>query len=105
MMTRVSVSQASRNLSHWINRAAYGGDTVILESHGRPKAVLMSLETFEGLLGIRQYLEQEPLPAAELQVGLRHAFDQAGYRTEEDILGLIREVKEEMAAELFAAES
>lgn len=104
-MTRVSVSQASRNLSHWINRAAYGRDTVILESHGRPKAVLMSVETYEDLLGIRQYLEREPLPTAELQDGLRHAFEQAGYTTEEDILGLIQKVKEEMAAELFESES
>ena len=104
-MTRVSVSQAGRNLSHWINRAAYGGDTVILESHGRAKAVLISMESYEGLLGIRQYLEREPLPIAELQNGLRQAFDQAGYTTEEDILGLIRDVKEEMASELFEPES
>lgn len=98
-MSRVSVSEAGRNLSHWINRAAYGQEYVILESHGRPKAVLIGMETFEELIGVRPYLERRPMLLSELRASLRESFEKSGYRTEEDILELIHEVKKELVAE------
>jgi hypothetical protein len=49
----------------------------------------------------RLSVEQELMPTSKLQHGLRQAFEEAGYMTEEDILKLIQEVKEEMAAEQF----
>ena len=98
-MSRVSVSEASRNLSHWINRAAYGQESVILESHGRPKAVLIGVEAFEELTRGRPEFGRERLPTAEFRAGFRRALEEAGYSTPEDIVRLIQEIKSELAAE------
>lgn len=98
-MARVSVSEASRNLSHWINRAAYGQESIILESHGRPKAVLIGMGVFEELLRHYPDLRREPMATDEFRTGFRQALAEAGYRTPEDIVRLIQEIKGEMLAE------
>ena len=38
----ISISEASRNLSHWVNQASYGRECVLLTSRGRVKAVVAS---------------------------------------------------------------
>ena len=98
-MSRVSVSEASRNLSHWINRAAYGQERIILESHGRPKAVLIGMEFFEELMRNHPELQREPMSTDEFRSGFRQALQEAGYHTPEDIVRLIQEIKVEMLAE------
>lgn len=98
-MSRVSVSEASRNLSHWINRAAYGQESIVLESHGRPKAVLIGLELFEELTRDRPEFKQERMSLTELRSGFRRALEEAGYDTPEDIVRLIEEIKVEMMTE------
>lgn len=98
-MSRVSISEASRNLSHWINRAAYGQESIVLESHGRPKAVLIGVELFEELTRNRPEFTKEPMAVDELRTGFRQSLEEAGYRTPEDIIRLIQEIKEEMVAE------
>jgi prevent-host-death family protein len=37
----VTVSEARKRLSELVNRVAYGGETVILEKHGKPVAKLV----------------------------------------------------------------
>jgi prevent-host-death family protein len=98
-MSRVSVSEASRNLSHWINRAAYGQESIILESHGRPKAVLIGVEVFEELTRDRPEFSQARLSLTELRTGFRRALEEAGYSTPDDIVRLIQEIKGEIMAE------
>lgn len=98
-MSRVSVSEASRNLSHWINRVAYGQESIVLESHGRPKAVLISVDVFEELTRNRPEFNQERMSLDEFRSGFRRALEDAGYSTPEDIVRLIREIKTEMLAE------
>lgn len=98
-MSRVSVSEASRNLSHWINRAAYGQESIVLESHGRPKAVLIGVELFEELTRDRPEFKQERMSLTELRSGFRRALEEAGYGTPEDIVRLIEEIKVEMMTE------
>jgi len=102
-MSRVSVSEASRNLSHWINRAAYGQESIILESHGRPKAVLIGVEVFEELTRHHPDFQREPMSVAEFRTGFRRALEEAGYRTPDDIVRLIQEIKSEMATENTAS--
>jgi prevent-host-death family protein len=43
-VTRVNMAEAKNRLSEIVNRVAYGGQRIILESRGKPKAVLVSVE-------------------------------------------------------------
>lgn len=103
-MSRVSVSEASRNLSHWINRAAYGQESIILESHGRPKAVLIGMEVFEELIRNHPDLRRKPMATDEFRADFRQALEEAGYRTADDIVRLIQEIKSEILAEVEVSE-
>lgn len=103
-MTRVSVSEASRNLSHWINEASYGGQVVIITSRGKPKAVIVGMEAFEELIGIDEYLDRELIPMDQFRQEFRAALGEAGYHTPDDIVHLIQEVRQEMASEAADAE-
>jgi prevent-host-death family protein len=51
----VTVTDLKQNLSDLINRAAYGGERIILLSRGKPRAALIGIEDLERL----QILEQE----------------------------------------------
>jgi len=46
---RASVAQAKNSLSSLINKVAYGKARIVLESHGKPKAALISTEDLEKL--------------------------------------------------------
>jgi prevent-host-death family protein len=98
-MSYVSVAEASRNLSHWINQASYGRDCVVITSRGKAKAVLVSVEAFEALIGIQDMGDSERLPADQFRAEFGQALAEAGYRTREEIVELVREVKRELAAE------
>ena len=100
-MSSIPISQASRNLSHWVNKAGYSREAVVLTSHGKPKAVILGIEDFETLLGISEYLEQTPIPLEELRQKFREALTQHGYTTRDQIIDLVRDVKKELAAEKF----
>jgi len=43
MTTTVNVATARSNLSELLNRVAYGGETVIIEARGKPKAALVNV--------------------------------------------------------------
>ncbi len=98
-MTLVSVSEASQNLSHWINQASYGRECVIVTSRGRAKAVLLGVEAFEAMINIPAQ-ERAPSRAVEqLRREFRQALSQAGYETRDQIVDLVRQVKRELADE------
>ena len=98
-MSQVSVSEVSRNLSHWINRASYGREVVVVTSRGRAKAVIVGIEAFEEMLGLSEYTEQDLLPLAEFRRAFRHALAESGYHSREDLVELVRDVKQEIVAE------
>ena len=54
MSCEVSIAEASRQLSQIVNRASYGGEVVLLTSRGKPKAVVVSIETFQQLLQVHE---------------------------------------------------
>lgn len=95
----VSISEASRNLSHWVNQASYGRECVMLTSRGRPKAVIIGMETFEMLLGLQSTATAKRLPVEQLLQELRQALTAGGYRTKEEIVALVQDVKRELADE------
>jgi len=41
---RIGIGRVKRELSELVNRVAYGGERIILASHGKPKAALVSIE-------------------------------------------------------------
>lgn len=98
-MTEVSVSEASRNLSHWINQASYGRDLVVITSRGKAKAVLIGADSFATLIGLERHTERELTPSTQLQQQFQQALAAAGYADREAILELARSVKKEMVAE------
>lgn len=95
----VSISEASRNLSHLVNQASYGRECVMLTSRGRPKAVIIGMETFEMLLGVQSTATAKRLPVEQLRQELRQALTAGGYRTKEEIVALVQDVKRELADE------
>jgi prevent-host-death family protein len=44
MATTVNVATARSNMSELLNRVAYGGETVIIEARGKPKAALVNVD-------------------------------------------------------------
>jgi prevent-host-death family protein len=97
-MTQITVSQASRNLSHWLNRASFGREVVVVTSHGRAKAVILGVDAFEELLGLGPYADWEPTPLDEFRRAFREALAEAGYQSHEELLALVREAKREVLA-------
>lgn len=95
----ISISEASRNLSHWVNQASYGRECVLLTSRGRVKAVIVSVEAFDSLLGTQTTTRNRPMPVDQLRREFKQALAEAGYHTRQEILDLVQEVKQEIVAE------
>ncbi len=43
----ISLTEVKKSLGEVVNRAAYGGERIVLVSRGKPKAALVSLEDLE----------------------------------------------------------
>lgn len=104
-MSTVSISEASRELSRLVNRAAFGNEIVVLTSRGRAKAVLLGLETFEELIGTREQAKQRLVPLDTFQQQFQQALAEAGYDTTEKVVEMVRQVKHELVAERDSGES
>lgn len=48
-MIEVSMSEAKSAFSEYVNRAAYGGERIVISSRGKPKAVMISVADLERL--------------------------------------------------------
>ena len=48
-MSTTSISELKSALSEYLNRAAYGGERIIVASRGRPKAAVISIEDLRRL--------------------------------------------------------
>ena len=98
-MSTVSIAEASRQLSRLVNRAAFGREVVILTSRGQAKAVLLGMDAFQELVGMREYGEWPLMPLDAFQRQFRQTLADAGYGTREEIVDLVREVRREMTSE------
>jgi hypothetical protein len=61
--------------------------------------VLIGIATFEKLTRDHPDFQREPMSVTEFRAGFRRALEEAGYRTPDDIVRLIQEIKSEIAAE------
>jgi prevent-host-death family protein len=65
----VPVTQARAEFAELINRAAYGGERIVVTRHGKPIAAFVSAADLERLRQLDREPhpaeEQEPLPAAQ----------------------------------------
>jgi len=48
-MARVSVTEAKKSFSELLNRAAYGNERIVVTSHDKPKAAVISVEDLRRL--------------------------------------------------------
>jgi prevent-host-death family protein len=46
---QISMSEARQQLARLVNRVAYGGERIVLQAHGEPRAALVSIEDLERL--------------------------------------------------------
>lgn len=53
MIKEVSVGEAKAHLSSLINSVAFGGERILIQSRGRPKAALVSVEDLRRVEGTR----------------------------------------------------
>jgi prevent-host-death family protein len=98
-MGTVSIAEAGRQLSKLVNQASYGREVVVLTSRGQPKAVLIGVEAFQELVGMREYAEKPLMPFDSFQLKFKQALIEAGFDSKEKIVDLVREVKREIAEE------
>lgn len=90
---------SSSTLAELVNQANAGKGIVTLTEQGKKRAVLLSLETFEYLLGLQQYRQQELLPTHEFQQQFQAALADAGFNSKEKIIALVQDVKREIYQE------
>lgn len=93
----VEVSSAAPELAELVHRATTGKEVITLTDKGKESAVLLSLETFENLVGRQQ--QRAMMSQDEFQRQIQKDFADAGYDTKEKLIELVREVKQEMYEE------
>jgi prevent-host-death family protein len=54
MVVRMGAREARQKFSEMLGRVHYGGETVILESSGKPMAAVIPLETYEKMMEERE---------------------------------------------------
>ncbi|KAM3100243.1 hypothetical protein ACKFKG_01680 [Phormidesmis sp. 146-35] len=91
-------------LSELVDRAATS-EIITLIANGQEKAVLLSIEAFEQLVSIQAHRQQRLMSIDELRSHAQQAFTEAEYSTHSDIINLVQDIKQEIAAERFQASS
>ena len=87
----------NQELSQLIQQANSKREAITLVQEGQQKAVLLSLEMFQDLIGISDRREQ--ISVTGFADTSRQLFTTSGYDSAEKIMQLLHEVKEELAAE------
>ncbi len=59
MPKKISVSEAKNKLSAMLDWTVKQQDEVIVESHGQPKAVILSYDEYEKILALRQLANRQ----------------------------------------------
>ena len=87
----------NQELSQLIQQATTKREAIVLVQEGQQKAVLLSLEMFQHLIGIsdrREQLSNEGFVAMSRQL-----FAKSGYDSTDKVMELIQEVKQEILTE------
>lgn len=57
---QISMSKLRQNLGSLVNRAAFGGEYIILVSHGEPKAAIISFDELQRLKQLQDIVAAHP---------------------------------------------
>lgn len=87
----------NQELSQLIQRATIKREAIALVQEGQQKAVLLSLEMFQHLIGISERREQ--LSSEGFASMSRQLFAKSGYDSTDKVMELIQEVKQEILTE------
>ena len=87
----------NQELSGLIQQANSKGEAIALVQEGQQKAVLLSLEMFQHLIGISNRREQ--LSNDGFATMSRQLFTKSGYDSTDKIMELIQDVKQEISTE------
>ena len=87
----------NQELSQLIQQANSKREAITLVQEGQQKAVLLSLEMFQNLIGISD--RREKLSVTGFADTSRQLFTTSGYDSPDKIMQLLDEVKEELAVE------
>lgn len=87
----------NQELSQLIQQANSKREAIALVQEGQPKAVLLSLAMFQHLIGISDHLEQ--LSNEGFATMSRQLFTKSGYDSNDKIMKLIQDVKQEISTE------
>ena len=99
-MSNIKITDASQQLPELVKRASQSREVIMLRDEGKIEAVLVGVEVFEQLIGIREYSKRKDfMPADTFAREFKKALEEAGYDSREKIIELVREVKREMAEE------
>jgi PHD/YefM family antitoxin component YafN of YafNO toxin-antitoxin module len=99
-MSNIKIMDASQQLPELVKRASQSREVIMLRDEGKIEAVLVGVEVFEELIGIRENArDQQLMPIDTLTREFKKALEEAGYDSREKIIELVREVKREMADE------
>jgi prevent-host-death family protein len=99
----VSVTELKQNLGEIINQAAYGGQRIILLSHGKERAALISIEDLRLLEALQKENRRETYQNRQLSLldearQLREAVGESGYHI--DSTTILEEVREDRLDDL-----
>jgi len=86
-------------LAELLAQATSSSNVITLSADGQKRVVLLSLELFEQLVGLKQYSQKELMPANQFQQEFHRALVSAGYDTRQKIIDLVQDVKREIATE------
>ncbi len=101
--TSISITEFKQNLGSIINQASYGGERIILLSHGKERAALISIEDyrlFEALLkeNKRETVQNRQLNLLSEARQLRESLGESGYHV--DSASILEETREERLDDL-----
>lgn len=104
MSKAVSANDAKNRLGSLLRSVSAGGDEVIVESHGKPKAAIISIEAYEEMLSLREQKRR-----ADALSELRALRDEVQARNaaleEEEADALAERVSREIVDDLAASDA
>jgi prevent-host-death family protein len=105
----VTMTQLRQGLGELVNRAAFGGERIILVSHGAPRAVIIGIEDLEHLEQSArrgaQFSEQgrytEALTGAHIMRERIRQWQTKNSAEPQDVTDILRELREERDDEIL----
>lgn len=95
-MSIVRITDVSDPLSQLVERATTEREVIILATDQQAKAVLVGLDAFAALVGMREHAHRKLMPLENFQHEFRQALVEAGYDSREQIVDLVQEIKQQM---------